>query len=391
MARRAVSEKSGRQDSGGGLVTSLRQSILGKFQVMKRPGETSAAPEAKSETSTSSIAKQHKQPAAGPSASPASDAQAETLADPIISPAVDFSGSSPLAGPQGVAENETAATKQSAAEDGGSAEGEIDGNLRPSPRADHISHVGPGLKKPNSQDASSQTPADTVKTSLHDDADPSARLPALNATIDPPDTRPSTLLEETQEYGVHDLWSLALRHLQGKLSIEEVVSWLDACGIDASKLSQGSPRASREFTDRTGGKIISGPSLLADYVHSIAGILRSGAVLDEDEQEHEDDTEQDDDTDEDNVEQYEDMKEDDRSEEGEEHIDDQDSLYEDDNDLSDSEARSSARRRYRNRTKMQMKTKTPKQIIAATLRAHPYASIAWAVSYITLEVCPSAP
>ncbi|KAF5015889.1 hypothetical protein F66182_12608, partial [Fusarium sp. NRRL 66182] len=177
----------------------------------------------------------------------------------------------------------------------------------------------------------------------------------------------------------------------GKLSIEEVVSWLDACGIDASKLSQGSPRASREFTDRTGGKIISGPSLLADYVHSIAGILRSGAVLDEDEQEHEDDTEQDDDTDEDNVEQYEDMKEDDRSEEGEEHIDDQDSLYEDDNDLSDSEARSSARRRYRNRTKMQMKTKTPKQIIAATLRAHPYASIAWAVSYITLECLSDAP
>ncbi|OAA42824.1 WD40/YVTN repeat-like-containing domain protein [Beauveria brongniartii RCEF 3172] len=272
---------------------------------------------------------------------------------------------------------ETTRNKDTAAEE--------TGGLPCSQSADYIPEAVLSLQNPSSRDASSQTPE------VQDDIDLSA---AANATTTTPNTELSAL-EEASEHQAEELWRRGFRRLQETLSSEDAVGWLHACRVNVQRVRRGSMLMLMDNENDISGTYILPMSLLTEHVHHIATALRlTSSSLDEDEEEHEYvergaernriGEEGSDDKVGGDVEEAEET-----DQEADQDNAQREAEYDSDEDSNDDEALAQVQARRRGRARRQ--TKTPKQIMAAAAGAHPYASIAWAFSYITLKCLSEAP
>ncbi|KAM3462116.1 hypothetical protein NHJ6243_004397 [Beauveria neobassiana] len=150
----------------------------------------------------------------------------------------------------------------------------------------------------------------------------------------------TTALEEASEHPAEELWRCALRSLQETLSNEDAVVWIYACEGRCSMF--GLVDIEKDIRC----SYIPPTTLLAERVNDIATALRhTSSSLDEGETDYGSD---------------------------------------DAGNGDEALAQIQARRRVQAR-------RQTKQIMAAAARAHPYASIAWAFSYITLKSLSQAP
>ncbi|KAM3559595.1 hypothetical protein ARSEF4850_004076 [Beauveria asiatica] len=256
---------------------------------------------------------------------------------------------------------------------------------------DGIPEADTSLQNPNPQDASSQTSGDGIEASLQGDIGLSA---AENVTATALNTE-LPALEKASEHQAEKLWHRALRRLRETLSDEDTVGWLHACGENVEPVRRGSMSMLVDNENDLSGTYMLPTDLLTNHVNRIATSLRlASSPLDEDEKEHEyvewdakhnrigkegsdDETGGDvEEAEETERETYQDNAQ------GE-------AEYDSDADSNDDEALAQVQARGRGRARRQ--TKTPKQIMAAAMGAHPYASIAWVFTYMTLKCLSEAP
>lgn len=307
-------------------------------------------------------------------------------------------------------QSEETTTKNNAAED-----------LHSSPETDHTPDAGPSLQNPTLQDSSSQTPGDTIDASAQVDADVELTRRELPTRASPTpeevkegegelteeeentadetavdvDPTPLPPRQDTPEDRAAKLWSLALEHLQKRLSIEETLAWLISIGVDERTLRRKAAMLIQDSSgrmDRTEKSIASG--LIRNTVHDKVEYLQLVAPkLDQDDSEFEEDSEEHDEITKNEDEKWKEDQEEDQAEDGEgeeygegDDPQDENNVRGNEKEEENGEAGGDDEGKFRARKQKRMAMKTQEQILAAAMRAHPYASIVWALSYTTLKV-----